>query len=63
MDAGNNRVLRYDRGSNTGTIVVSGSFSNPRGMRLDSSGNLFVTDLAHRVLKFPCGILLIEYNF
>jgi hypothetical protein len=55
MDAGNNRVLRYDPGSNNGITVATASFNTPRGMRLDSVGNLYVTDLSHRVIKFPCG--------
>lgn len=56
MDSGNNRILRYNPGSNSGVVVASASFNAPRGMRLDSSGNLFVTDQSHRVIKFPCGI-------
>jgi hypothetical protein len=55
MDSGNNRVLRYNPGSNYGVTVATTSFNTPRGMRLDSIGNLYVTDLSQRVIKFPCG--------
>lgn len=55
MDSGNNRILGYNPGSTFGVTVAAASFNNPRGMRLDPVGNLFVTDLSHRVIKFYCG--------
>jgi hypothetical protein len=61
MDSGNNRVLRYNPGSNYGVTVATTSFNTPRGMRLDSIGNLYVTDLSQRVIKFPCGRCNTDY--
>jgi hypothetical protein len=56
MDAGNNRVQRFAPGSTIADTIVSLTFSSPRGMRLDSIGNLYIADMNNqRVLQFRCG--------
>lgn len=56
MDAGNNRVQRFAPGSMTAETIAAMAFSSPRGMRLDTIGNLYVTDQGnHRVIFFRCG--------
>ena len=56
MDSGNDRILRYFPNSNQGVTIASAAFSTGRGMRLDSVGNIYVTDLNHRVTRFLCGM-------
>lgn len=59
MDAGNNRVQRFAPGSTTGETVAAMSFNAPRGMRVDSIGNIFIADSAnHRIILFRCGMSL-----
>lgn len=56
MDAGNNRIQRFAPGSLVADTIAAMSFSNPRGMRLDSIGNLYIADQSnHRVVFFRCG--------
>jgi hypothetical protein len=58
MDAGNNRVQRFAPGSMTADTIAAMAFNAPRGMRLDTIGNLYVTDQNnHRVIFFRCGKL------
>ncbi|CAF1562543.1 unnamed protein product, partial [Rotaria magnacalcarata] len=55
MDAGNNRVQRFAPGASLGDTMASMAFSNPRGMRIDSVGNLFIADMSnHRIISFRC---------
>jgi sugar lactone lactonase YvrE len=56
MDAGNNRVQRFAPGSLIADTIVAMTFSSPRGMRLDSIGNLYVADQNnHRIVFYRCG--------
>lgn len=56
MDAGNNRVQRFAPGSFIADTIAAMSFNNPRGMRLDSIGNLYIADQSnHRVILYRCG--------
>ena len=56
MDAGNNRIQRFAPGSFIADTIAAMTFNNPRGMRLDSIGNLYVADQNnHRVIFYRCG--------
>lgn len=56
MDAGNNRVQRFPPGSTTGETVAAMAFNAPRGMRVDSIGNIYIADSSnHRIIQFRCG--------
>ena len=56
MDAGNNRVQRFPPGGSTGDTIVAITFNNPRGMRLDSIGNIYIADMNNnRIVLFRCG--------
>lgn len=56
MDAGNNRVQRFASGSTVGETVAAMAFNSPRGMRVDSIGNIYVADTnSHRIIQFRCG--------
>lgn len=54
LDSGNNRIQRWMPGATYGTTVVSSStMSNPKGLAIDTLGNLVVADYSnHRVLSF-----------
>lgn len=57
MDAGNNRIQRFAPGSLIADTIAAMSFSSPRGMRLDSIGNLYVADTNnHRIVFYRCGM-------
>ena len=47
MDSGNNRIQRWWPGSTYGVTVVAASFSNPRGIAFDPSGNLAIADQSY----------------
>ena len=56
MDSGNNRAQRFAPGSTYGVTILAMSFSNPRGMRLDTLGNTYIADASNdRVIMFKCG--------
>ena len=51
MDSGNSRIQRWWPGATYGVTVLSGSFSNPRGIAFDPFGNLAIADMSyHRVV-------------
>ena len=53
MDAGNNRIQRWKPGSTYGVTIVAGTMSNPKGLSMDSLGNLAVADqYYHRIIIF-----------
>lgn len=53
MDAGNNRIQRWNPSSTYGVTIATGSLSNPRGLVFDTLGNLVVADCSnHRVVSF-----------
>lgn len=55
MDAGNNRVQRFAPGATVADTVLSMAFNAPRGMRLDSMGDLYIADMNnHRVILYRC---------
>jgi hypothetical protein len=56
MDSGNNRAQRFAPGSTYGVTILAMSFSNPRGLRLDILGNIYIADASNdRVIMFKCG--------
>lgn len=54
VDGGNNRIQRWSPGSTYGvTIASSTSLLDPRGIAIDTLGNLVVADCdRHRVISF-----------
>ncbi|CAF4113824.1 unnamed protein product, partial [Rotaria magnacalcarata] len=53
VDSSNNRVQRWVPGASYGITVASSTMSNPRGLSLDSSGNIIVADMSlHRIISF-----------
>lgn len=62
MDAGNNRIQRFAPGSLIADTIAAMTFNNPRGMRLDSIGNLYIADQSnHRVIFYRCGNIQFTY--
>jgi sugar lactone lactonase YvrE len=51
-DTGNNRVVEFGFGSQTGTVVGSG-FIFPLGVAVDAAGNLYVADAAFGLSVIP----------
>lgn len=61
MDAGNDRIQRFAPGSAIGVTVAAMAFSTPKGMRLDSVGNIFIADQGnHRIVVFKCSKSIIK---
>ena len=59
LDDGNSRLQKWIPGATFGTTVLSSTFSDPLGMRIDPFGNLFIADTNyHRVQSFSvyCGM-------
>ncbi len=53
LDTSNSRIQRWSPGSSFGVTILSGTFSNPLGMRLDPYENMFIADTNnHRILSF-----------
>ena len=52
----NNRVLKLAAGSSTQTVLPFTGLNGPRGVAVDTAGNVYVTDDGNnRVLKLPAG--------
>ena len=53
MDAGNDRIQRWNPSATYGVTVASAALSNGRGMSFDTFGSLVVADYSnHRVVSF-----------
>lgn len=53
LDAGNARLQRWIIGMSYGITLITGSMTNPNGMKWDFSNNLFVADTgSHRIIAF-----------
>lgn len=53
LDSVNDRIQKWALGYNYGTTVLTATMSNPTGMKINSVGNLYISDSSnHRIVTF-----------